>query len=232
MAISLLTVPVFGLSTESQESEIARLKTEIEQSEKMISRARKTINRLKKQLAEQKKRNKRLLVLCRKNKIEVDDKNLILVSDNFESAGSGTIAYLDTKNQRHNYESWSYPNAANLTSYQKFGYENTWGRDYIKLIQIIDKNNAAIDLIYRKEQFKREPIKIYSKRLWLTGIDTTSYSDGDYMEYDMPLIIQGKKTYETVLGNSATIPIISPLNLSQYQIIAVEKQLTKQNRGK
>jgi len=155
---------------------------------------------LQEELNEVKKENKRLRILCKKNGIEVNDQEnekseSIGISEEFQMPLEvEQIAYLG-KNQ------------------------------HVHIQQVIDKDNIIAKLtlgyspIYSRSAM-RDPgllttvpisgYKAITRIVWIRGIDTSNWVDGNEIKVFAPLKIVGTKTYETVDEGTKTVFLLEP----------------------
>jgi len=181
------------------------LNTKIAQLEKTIARQERIIEKLNTKIAEQEKETKRLLALCRQNRIETNPKKMARqpkndgIAKRFEGhLEVGQIAYLGELND-------------------------------LRITHIIDKQNAIVDFriwIRLEDRYlpRSGPIDKeghiyrddpYTETVWVRGISTTNLVDGSYIKTDKPLKVAGTKTYDTASGGTKTVFLIEPYEPSQ-----------------
>lgn len=163
---------------------------------------KRQLDSLEQELKEAKRVNKRLRLLCRKNGIKIEGLEEEEPLFNSITKGLdlplkvGQITYLDV-------------DSGNFTQ-----------RIWVK--QIIDKNNMLAKLtlktVPKHRSYRGERATVVTKAgytsideiVWIRGIDTSNWVDGNEIKIFAPLKVVGTKTYETVEEGTKTVFFLEP----------------------
>ncbi len=167
------------------------LSAKIAQLEKTIARQERIIEKQKTKLEEQEREIKRLLALCKQNGIETNPPKIAKRPKDDGIAKTFHWPFLEV------------------------GQIAYLGRGYsLKIIQIIDKQNAIVDFCWtfipQKSDHNDYGSLYRCETVWVKGISTANLVDGGYIKTDKPLKITGTKTYNTAAGGTKTIFFIGP----------------------
>jgi len=77
---------------------------------------------------------------------------------------------------------------------------------FLKTIQVVDAHNAIVNCI-------ESIVGLSNHDLWLTGVDTASWIDGQRVQLDGVLVKVGTKTYETLDGGTRTVAMMTKILL-------------------
>lgn len=88
--------------------------------------------------------------------------------------------------------------------------------DYLSLHQIVDPNNAIVNIILHNADgsFQFVNYTPIEATVWLKGVYTQGYADGTRININHHFAVTGTKTYETAMGSKKTIYAIEPIILS------------------